>query len=54
MGLPAEMLDSVVKCCEFLSGSCDVEERHLVWNWATEIVLPFIWCSILAAFHILS
>ena len=37
-GLPSEMVDSVVDNCEFISDSFDVEEKCLVWNWASEIL----------------
>jgi len=37
-GLPSEMVDSVVDNCQFISDSFDVEEKCLVWNWASEIL----------------
>ena len=35
---PSEMVDSVVDNCEFISDSFDVEEKCLVWNWASEML----------------
>ena len=36
-GLPPSMVDSVVSNCEFISNSFDVEERCLLWNWASDV-----------------
>lgn len=36
-GLPSSMVDTVVDNCEYFSGSFDVEEKCLVWNWAADI-----------------
>jgi len=37
-GLPSNMVDSVVDNCQFISDSFDIEEKCLVWNWASEIL----------------
>ena len=36
-GLPSDMADTVVNNCEYLSDSFDVEEKCLLWNWASEV-----------------